>query len=238
MPLKVAVLEDDSTLRDDILIPGLTASGFDAEGFGAAADLYRRMLAKPFDVIVLDIGLPDEDGFEVARYLRAHSKLAIVALTGMRFDEANKSAAQADAWLTKPIDMEVLTAVIANTRRRIGIGGGTGDPTVKKWRLDEYDWALYAPDGRSVELGLSERLIMEQLLAAPGEVVPREDLIVALTDSAYDFDPHRLEMLIHRLRRKVSSVLNLSLPLRTVRGKGYTMLPTSDPRAESREAAD
>ena len=45
-------------------------------------------------------------------------------------------------------------------------------------------------------------------------------------------------MLIHRLRRKVSSVLNLSLPLRTVRGKGYTMLPTSDPRAESREAAD
>ena len=68
---------------------------------------------------------------------------------------------------------------------------------------------------------------MQRLLVAPGEVVARDELITVLTDSAYDFDPHRLEMLVHRLRRKVSNTLLLSLPLRTVRGIGYTMLTSA-----------
>ena len=232
MPFKVAVLEDEPLLLNDILIPGLISLGFDAEGFGAAKDLYRRMLAKSFDAIVLDIALPDENGFEVAHYLRAHSKLAIVALTGLRFSEADKAKVQADAWLTKPIDVEAIGAVLSDLRKR-KLANGAAEPSTKNWRFDAGSWKLYAPDGRHVTLGLSERLIMEQLLSAPGEVVARENLIVALTDSTYDFDPHRLEMLIHRLRRKVHQALGVHLPLRTVRGLGYTMINSVDDLAHS-----
>ena len=227
MSLKVAVLENDPTLRDDILVPELISLGFDAEGFGVARNLYRRMLAKTFDAIVLDIALADENGFEVVRYLRMHSKLAIIALAGPHFASGDKARLQADAWLTKPIDFELLATVLSDLHKRTQVNG-SAKTQQKNWRLDPKEWKLYAPDGRNVVLGLSERLVMEQLLSRPGKVVGREELIVALTDSAYDFDPHRLEMLIHRLRRKVSGALNLALPLNTVRGKGYTMLTSDD----------
>ena len=231
MSFKVAVLEDDPALLDDILVPGLRSLGFDAEGFGAAKDLYRRMLAQSFDAIVLDIGLPDENGFEVARYLRAHSRLAILALSGMRFSQEDKEKVGADAWLTKPIDVHEIGRLLSDLRRRKGANGSAKADS--NWHVDPSTWRLYTPDGRYVALGLSERLIMEQLLSSPGEVISREHLIVALTDSTYDFDPHRLEMLIHRLRRKVHKALGIDLPLRTVRGIGYTMLASVDQRAYS-----
>lgn len=227
MSFKVAVLENDPPLLDRILIPGLTSLGFDAEGFSTAKELYRRMLAASFDAIVLDVALPGENGFEVANYLRAHSKLAIIALSGSRLSDADKAKVQADAWLTRPIDTDVLGAVLSDLQKR-KLSNGSTRPAAKRWRVDPTDWKLYAPDGRHITLGLSERLVMQRLLAAPGEVVARDELIVVLTDSAYDFDPHRLEMLVHRLRRKVSNTLDLSLPLRTVRGIGYTMLISAD----------
>lgn len=227
MSFKVAVLEDDPPLLDHILIPRLTSLGFDVEGFGTAKELYRRMLARAFDAIVLDTTLPDENGFEIAHYLRTHSKLAIVALSRSRPSDADKAKVQADAWLTKPVDIDMLCAVLSDLHKR-RLSGSPIRAAAKKWRVDPTDWKLYAPDGRHITLGLSERLVLQRLLTAPGEVVARDELIVALTDSAYDFDPHRLEMLVHRLRRKVSSVLNLSLPLRTVRGIGYTMLVSAE----------
>jgi len=223
---KVAVLENDSSSLTDTVTPGLTSLGFDAEGFGTANELYRRMLAKSFDAIVVDIAVPDENGFEVAHYLRAHSRLAIVAVGKSRLSEADKMKVQADAWLTKPIDIDVLGAVLSDLHKR-KLSGGLARTTAKKWRVDPTDWKLYAPDGRNITLSLSERLVMQRLLVAPGEVVARDELITVLTDSAYDFDPHRLEMLVHRLRRKVSNTLLLSLPLRTVRGIGYTMLTSA-----------
>lgn len=190
------------------------------------------MLAKSFDAIVLDIALPDENGFEVAHYLRTHSRLAIIAVGKSRLDEAEKMKVQADAWLIRPIDVDMLGAMLSDLRTR-KLSSGLARAATKKWRVDATDWKLYAPDGRHITLGLSERLVMQRLLVAPGEVVARDELIVALTDSAYDFDPHRLEMVVHRLRRKVSNTLNLSLPLRTVRGIGYTMLTSTDDSAHS-----
>ena len=78
---RVAVLEDDCRLREDVLVPGLLSFGFEAVGIGRAAELYRRMLAVRFDLAVLDLGLPDEDGLSVARHLRRCSQIGIVVLT-------------------------------------------------------------------------------------------------------------------------------------------------------------
>lgn len=227
MPLKVAVLEEDPAPLNDTLIPELISLGFDAEGFCVAKDLYRRMLAKTFDAVVLDIAVVDENGFEVARYLQVHSRLAIIALAGTHPTDADKSALTADAWLTKPVDIELLAAVVSDLRKRKQ-ADEPADAAARRWKFDPLDWKLHAPNGRSLRLGLSERLIVEHLLAQPGKVVPREDLIGTIAESTYDFDPHRLEMLIHRLRRKVKEMLHLPLPLHTVRGKGYTMLLEAD----------
>lgn len=226
---RVAVVEDDDALREDILLPGLAAFDFEVEGFTRASGLYRRLLAAPFDVAVLDVGLPEEDGLSVARQLRAWSSIGIVMLTGRRHPEERVRALEdaADVWLAKPVDVDVVAATLVSLLRRMRMApGAVASPYMPPpgWRLGAGGWRLHAPDGASVALTRAERQLLEDLFAAGGEVVARERLIATLGGNDYDFDPHRIDMLVHRLRRKVADELGQSLPLRAVRGCGYVLV--------------
>lgn len=224
---RVAVLEDDAALRNDILLPGLAACGFEAEGFERPGELYRSMLVAPFDVVLLDIGLPGEDGLSVARHLRATSSIGIAVLSG-RGDaqERIRGLGEAvDIWLSKPVDFAIVAASLGSLVRRMrmvalpakaeGVGG---------WRFDAGGWRLHAPSGRAVELSRSERCVLQRLFAANGEPVSREALILELGGSSDSFDAHRLEMLVHRMRRKIAGETGAELPLRAVRGLGYVVV--------------
>ncbi len=229
MQLKLAVLEDDDILRDEILVPDLTRSGFEVEGFGTSAAMYRRMIGNAFQLLVLDIGLRDEDGFEVARHLRSTLPIGIVSLTGRagRDDRLRGLDEGIDAWLVKPVDIDVLVATLNSLARRLRLYESSNDPAPLipvNWRIPEGSWSLHAPSGESVLLNLQERRVLMRLLATPGQPATREQLIGDLAGLGRDFDPHRLEMLVHRLRRKVEERLGEALPLRTVRGCGYVML--------------
>jgi two-component system response regulator PhoP len=224
MQLKVAVLEDDDALREEILVPDLIRLGFDVEGFGTSAALYRRMLAQNFDAVIVDIGLPEESGFDVAAYLRSTSSIGIVTLTGRSAtkDQVRGLTQASDAWLVKPVDSEIVAATVQSVMRRIA--AKRAEPQEKTWALFEANWRLRAPDGRSVALNSAEREILSRLLEVPGKRVPREELIAQLTDNSAEFDPHRLDMLIYRLRQKVLSSLGVTIPVRSVRGGGYVFV--------------
>lgn len=226
MPLKVAVLEDDASLREDILVPRLAQSGFEVEGFGSSPELYRRMIAVSFDVLVLDLRLDGESGLDVARYLTQVSPIGIVMLTGRGNGEERLLGLSelVDAWLDKPVDMDLLVATLRSVTRRARSNPATQSAAPQSWRLSDSGWRLHAPDGRSVALNLLERRLLTRLFAADGEPVGHDDLIADLSAVAENFDRHRLEIVIHRLRRKVDGQLGLSLPLRAVRGVGYLML--------------
>jgi DNA-binding response OmpR family regulator len=232
MGFSVAVLEDDIALREDILVPQLAEMGFEAEGFATSADLYRRMLAMPFELIVLDVRLADEDGLEVARYLRATSPIGIVTLTGRGSDAERIQGLTetVDAWLTKPVEIGMLAATLHSVARRMrsDTGDSAGHATSGRWHLGRAGWRLHAPDGRALPLNILERRLLARLLAADGEVVAHDELIADLAVVAENFDRHRLEVMIHRLRRKVVDQLDVSLPLRAVRGFGYVMLATDE----------
>lgn len=232
--LKVAVLEDDAEYREEILVPQLAEIGFDAEGFASSAQLYRRMLAVPFHLLVLDLRLSDENGLDVARYLRENSAIGIVTLTGQgTHAEQVKGLTEAiDAWLVKPIDIDLLGATLHSLARRMQLVPKRDDvfPPSSCWRLPQDGWRLYSPANRSILLNLPERCLLTRLFATAGELVPHEELIRALASVTDNFDRHRLEILIHRLRRKVAVELGVSLPLRSVRGAGYVML-TLDERS-------
>ncbi len=227
MALKIAVLEDDSALLGDVLIPGLTSLGFDVEGFLAAREFYRRMLIRPFDAVVLDINLPDEDGRQIARYLRTHhSRIAIIALTGLRLPHAHSTKSLVDAWFTKPVDIELLAVVLSDLSRRKQ-ASDSADTTSAKWHFDVTDWKLYSPEDKGLTLNLRERVIVEHLLAASGKAVPRDELLAALNEYGCDMDAPSIDVLIHRLRRKVLDTVGLPLPLHAARGKGYIMMASS-----------
>lgn len=223
MRLKVAVLEDDAELREGILVPQLQNFDFDVRGFANSIDLFQAMLTAPFDLLVLDIGLPDGDGFSVARRLRENFAIGIVILTGRRgsADQVKGLTEAADAWLVKPVEMDVLAANLHSLARRMRLNSFEQTTTSAQWRLAPEGWRLYAPDGSSMALNQSERRLLTRLFVVPGELVVHDELIRTLATAAEDVDLHRLEMLIHRLRRKVADKLGKSLPLRSVRGRGY-----------------
>lgn len=228
----VIVVEDDAELREDILLPGLALSGFAVEGVASAEALYRRFVAAPSELVVLDIGLPNEDGLSAAAHLRGARGMGvgIVMLTGLDSggDQVRGLEMGADAYLAKPVQIEVLVATLQSVLRRLRAANTPGahaareSGTAAGWRLDPDGWCLCAPSGRKIPLTQPERRVLECLLLRPGGAVSREELIADLADGeASSFGPHRLEMIIHRLRRKTEEQLGLSLPLRAVRGVGY-----------------
>ncbi|ASR42460.1 hypothetical protein BEN78_02670 [Xanthomonas citri pv. mangiferaeindicae] len=231
--VRVAVVEDDDELRDEILVPLLRAAGFEATGMPGALALYRDLVASRYDLVLLDVGLPDEDGFAIARHLReAAPTIGLVMLTGYvsNGDRLRGLEAGVDAYLTKPVEASALVATLRNLSRRVVPSDGSegGEPGEEGsgetgWRLDERGWNILLPDGRAVELTLAEQQVMRRLAGSPGQPVRREDLIAGLADDVHEFDPHRLEMLVYRLRRKCQESTGMALPLRSVRGVGYVL---------------
>lgn len=239
---RLAVVEDDSEYREAVLLPVLSRSGFDVVGMGSALELYRAMLVGAFDLVLLDVGLPDDSGFSIASHLRSLSpSIGIVMLTGRGSapDRMRGLDAGVDAYLSKPVEMDELVATLRNLANRIAgeraagagsdaaagnpAGAGEGGGAAPGWHLCEQGWRVRAPGGREVVLTLAERQVMTLLDQTPGVPVTREALIARLAGDVHEFDPHRLEMLVYRLRRKCREELGAELPLKSVRGVGYVL---------------
>lgn len=231
--LKVAVTEDDMVLRERVLLPGLRDYGFQVEGYADSSGLYRGLLAERFDVVVLDIALPGEDGLSIAAHLRQlQPALGIVMLTGTGSRENHLRALRngADIYLAKPVDIEIMAVTLHSLSRRLprtgtSAGGSAATEAADSWKLVSDGWCLESPTGRIIALTTPERSLLGVLHGSRGQTVERERLIDALTDDASDFDPHRLEALVHRVRRKAAAAAPDAppLPLLSVRGKGYVL---------------
>ncbi|MEP6907073.1 MAG: response regulator transcription factor [Pseudoxanthomonas sp.] len=224
---RIAVVEDDEELCE-LIVSELTHRGFHVDGFSAAQPLYRHLSVHHCDVVVLDLGLPGENGYIVAAHLRQMARLGIVMLTarGGAADMARGLSHGADLYLVKPLDIEVLTASIRSLLRRLGPVQPAEESTppvtpIARWSLTANGWSLSLPTGEEFALGEAERAFLQPLFATPGRPVSRETLIGQLTHQPWDFDPHRLEVLVHRLRARVRTTTGQKLPIRAIRGQGY-----------------
>lgn len=239
--LSIAVVEDDAELAA-MIVDELRIAGAQAVALSSAEALYRRLLSQSFDLVVLDIGLPGEDGYSVAGYLRRVApQTGIVMLTGRGGvgDMARGLREGADLFLVKPLDMDVLAAAVASVRRRLPAMAGTRAasaalasaasgpapalPAGTDWRLSEDGWTLHAPGGHTLALSEAERGLLLQLFAHRGAPVSRETLIAGIAGAPWAFDPHRLEVMVHRLRVRVRTACQHALPVRAVRGRGYLL---------------
>ncbi|MBB5877833.1 response regulator transcription factor [Xanthomonas sp. 3498] len=225
--LRTLVLEDDPILRDRILVPGLRRFGFAADGCGTGAELQQRVQRDGAEIVVLDVGLPDTDGFTLAGALRQqYPDIGIVMLTslGQTEDRIRGLTGGADAYLSKPVEIDLLAATLHSLARRVS-GRPPTAPARGRWQVSEDGWCLLSPAGAAAALTGSERRLCLRLLEQPGLLVAREALIAALTDRVYDFDAHRLDSMVHRLRSKVQRRCGEPLPLAAVHGKGYIFDP-------------
>lgn len=232
--LRVFLVEDTADLREEIVF-GLTALGLEVSGFGDAVGLYRDLAVKDCDLVVIDVGLPGEDGFSIAQHLRSNPSLGIVFLTARATldDRLHGLNLGADAYMVKPVDVRELAATLHAVNRRLR---SKAEPLLvappdaveiqtatqaARWTLSPGDWALRNPQGDELSVSEAERRFLKIMVAASGQMVEREKLIAAFAQDVDDYDPHRLDAVISRLRKRTEQAGLGSLPLQSVRGVGY-----------------
>lgn len=190
------------------------------------------LAACEYDLVVLDLGLPGIDGFEVCRRLRAaSSRTPVLMLTARNAvnDRVQGLDAGADDYLAKPFAVNELLARLRALARRPGT---SHDPVMRIGDL-ELDPAtrLAARGGRPVVLTAREFALLEYLLRNPRRVVSRGQILAHVWDDNFDPVANAVDVLVGRLRRKVDAGASTAL-LHTVRGAGYMLTDRPPPGAD------
>lgn len=215
-------------VEDEVKIANLLKRGLDEDGYHAALAFDGRSgleaaLAGPFDLIVLDIGLPELDGMEVCRALRAKGRLTPIIMLTARdavHDKVRGLDLGADDYLTKPFAFEEFLARVRSLLRKAQQKADTrlraGDLVMDtKTRKVERG-------GTPIDLSTKEFSLLQYLMENQGTVLSRMDISEKVWDIHFDTSTNVIDVHINRLRKKVDHEFPHKL-IRTVRGAGYTL---------------
>jgi DNA-binding response OmpR family regulator len=227
---RVIVVEDDRDFCDS-MVEYLRLSDLDVAGVESALEFYKHISGQHFDIVVLDIGLPDQNGIVLAEYIRNNTDMRIIMLTAQSSLESKINAykAGADIYLVKPVDFSELSASIFSILGRLGNDHHEKEEVKKtapilnrdtKWKLVRSEQLLCAPDGEEISLTAKEFDLIERLAFSPNDVVIRQDLRDALDYENNEYGNRSLDALVHRLRMKNRN-LGLRIPVKTSHGTGY-----------------
>jgi two-component system, OmpR family, phosphate regulon response regulator OmpR len=215
------VVDDDDRIRE-LLKEFLTREGYRVTGAAHAAAARRLMELIDFDLIVLDVMMPGEDGVSLTRAVRAERDTPILLLTA-RGDPADRIAglsAGADDYLPKPFEPEELVLRIAAILKR-----ARPAPASDTLRMGDATWHSAREelrrDGVLVRLTDAERALMRELAARPGATLTREEL-ARKAGVAVD---RSVDVQVTRLRRKLEVDPGEPVFLQTIRGQGYRLAP-------------
>lgn len=221
--MKVMIVEDDPAVREELvlLLENEGYQVFTVTDFAAVTD---QAIQEHPDLILLDIGLPEQDGFSLCAALRRAVSAPVIFVTSRDsgLDEVRALSLGGDDYITKPYSVPVLLARIRAVLRR---GNGTPEHTdtveAAGVRLSLTKGTLTSA-GRTVELTRNELQIMACLMEHAGRIVSRADLLDALWDSQIYIDDNTLSVNVTRLRGKLAE---LGLPdlIKTRRGMGYQL---------------
>lgn len=210
---KLALIEDDADQRA-ALTSWLSLEGYDVWSAPSAEAFYKQFSVQPVDMVIVDLGLPGEDGFETIRYLRQHTHLGIIVLSARSGidDKINAIELGADNYLVKPVvHKELILYIEALWRRMQSIPSAHQPDDTEMWLLSVESQTLTSPDGVCINLTTSEFLIVDFLVRSDA-IVSKNELILALGGSE-EYSMHRLDVHLSRLRSKLkkSGASNFSI---------------------------
>jgi two-component system, OmpR family, response regulator len=223
--IKVLVVEDNHDLRESV-VECLGLAGLAALGVGSASECYQALAAGEFNVALVDIGLPDQSGYVLAKYIRENTALAVIILTARDAldDRVRGYDSGADLYLVKPVDGRELAAAVTSLAQRQQIRAEPQPaplPTHGAWSLHLGSWRLAAPNGTISELTAKEMQFLELLAATPGRPVVCDTLLTKLYLRHDEYTSRSLDSLVRRLRAKITADTGIAVPIKTAHAVGY-----------------
>lgn len=226
----ILMVDDDQDIRE-LLQAYLSRAGFQVRAAPDGQGFRQALEAAPCDLVILDVMLPDEDGFSLCRWVRQHPRLAqvpIIMLTASS-DEADRVIGLelgADDYLGKPFSPRELQARIKALLRRAGFGQTPGSQDVlafDEWRLDTVSHRLFHRDGEEAVLSGADFALLKLFLDHPQQILDR-DTIGNATRGREPMPLDRIiDMAISRLRQRLRDTEKPPRLIRTVRGSGYLL---------------
>lgn len=217
--MRVGLVEDNVDFRAELAFH-LRRADIEVVLESDGVDIDSQLGATRCDILILDLGLPAEDGLQIARRLRKQQpELGLVMLTARTGLEHRLLGLDhgADAYLAKPIDMRELVATLNSVERRLFQVAAAPDT----WLLVPSTLTLQPPQGQGIIVNPSEMTLLQSLAEVAPAAVPRERLAVALGHVDPEYDYRRLEVAFSRLRRKIETACAVDPPIRSARGRGY-----------------
>ena len=229
----VLVVEDTDEIRE-LVVTVLTKAGMDVRAVASGAACMEELRRSVPDVVVLDLGLPDADGTEICRQIRAETQCYVLMLTA-RAEEVDLLiglAVGADGYMAKPFSPRELVARVQAMLRfprpvqSAGAAGATPEETVRRLaelEVDE-DSREVRVDGAIVDLTRTEFDLLAALASRPGRVLQRETLLREVWQTDWEGNLRLVEAHMSNLRRKLVAAGLNSPEIRTVRGVGYRLV--------------
>jgi two-component system OmpR family response regulator len=225
---RILVVEDDAEIRE-LMIAQLRRESYTVYAADSIAEVRVALNQAPVDLIVLDLNLPDGDGVDLCRQLRAEGyKDAIMMVTARDapMDRVLGLELGADDYLTKPFEPRELLARVRNLFKRVRTLEDAGKRNARiarfgPWRLDLHQRRLIASNERLVMLSAAEYRLLGHFLDAPNRVLSREELLPERS-ATVAFD-RSIDLQISRLRQKLATEPGGATVILTVRSEGYVM---------------
>ncbi|MHC1551624.1 response regulator [Phyllobacterium sp. K27] len=226
----VLLVEDDPEIAK-MVIETLMDNSFNAVATGSAAEMEALLREQSFDLILLDVMLPGEDGFSICRRLRAQATTPIIMLTalGDDIDRIVGLELGADDYITKPFNSRELLARIKSLLRRSSYTSASPqiqDPLqFEGWRIDPILRRVRDPNGVHISMTTAEFDVLLAFCRNPGKVLTREQLLGLTHAGAAGPVERSIDVHVSRVRQKIEPDVREPTLIKTVRLAGYLFTP-------------
>jgi two-component system, OmpR family, phosphate regulon response regulator OmpR len=236
LKIRILIVDDDQRHRD-LLVKYLGKEGYDVKAVADAPTMDKQLARDRYDLVVLDLMLPGEDGLSICRRLRTQQSAPAIIMLTAKGDDVDRIVGLemgADDYLPKPFNpRELLARIVAVLRRRVPAGPPGAPAEGGTYQFGEFSLNLatrsLARAGKPVALTTGEFSVLKVLVQHPRQPLSRDKLMELARGREYEVFDRSIDVQISRLRKIVEDDASHPKHIQTVWGFGYVFVPDADP---------